>query len=772
MLRKNPTNHQELTRTEYLFDGLGRLKQERRRTAGTNASGPFSVRETQYDAMGHVISVSEWGNGSTAHLAKKTTFSNFDPFGRPTRSVLPDGKVHTFAYDHVREVARTATVSTDLAGNESSATTFENYDPFGRLIQITEPALAGGGGMVTKYFYDVGNRLRRVEQIEGTTTQVRTFTYDQRGFLLSETHPEKGGTVSYLSYDAHGHAGERRDGSTASSLLFTYDAADRPLTISEAASSGGRPLKQFTYDTGTGFGLGQLATAVRFNYLPAPINETIKVTETYSYSGVGGAISARSTQLERNGVAIERFDQTFGWDRGGEIATLGYPRCFNGSCPSTGTAGRTIANTREYGHLISVTEGAATHATLTYHAHGGLATVTHGNGVVDTIADDPAKIGRPGSITAVGAGSQWTETTGAYQWDGMGNIKAIGNDHYAYDRVSRLVDAQVTAMGSQHRQQYTFDGFGNLGSVTTTLAGMAPTTRNIPITPATNRLASPSTYDLRGNLTSWNGATYAYDHLQSTTQITNGAVQWSYAYTADDERIYQVRSGTNEKVFTVRDLDGKLLREYASTGGTTFDYVYRDGLLTARIDQAGTLRHMTLDHLGTPRWVSNALGGKYNSDFYFPFGEEIQAPAALDLRFTGHERDFLETKSTADDIDYMMARFCSPLTGRFLSFDPVGGNPRSPQSWNRFAYVMGNPLKYTDPSGMFGLGVFENIYATPVGMAFDEYLFGGSTTASYNETARMRSGVFLSALDRLAAGRSNFEGLLGQGGADRPRLRI
>jgi hypothetical protein len=74
--------------------------------------------------------------------------------------------------------------------------------------------------------------------------------------------------------------------------------------------------------------------------------------------------------------------------------------------------------------------------------------------------------------------------------------------------------------------------------------------------------------------------------------------------------------------------------------------------------------------LGTPRWVSNAAGGKYNADFYFPFGEEIQAPAALDLRFTGHERDFLETKSTADDIDYMMARFCSPLTGRFLSIDP------------------------------------------------------------------------------------------------------
>jgi hypothetical protein len=50
----------------------------------------------------------------------------------------------------------------------------------------------------------------------------------------------------------------------------------------------------------------------------------------------------------------------------------------------------------------------------------------------------------------------------------------------------------------------------------------------------------------------------------------------------------------------------------------------------------------------------------------------------------------------------MHARFCSPMTGRFTSVDPVlqiRRAQRHPQHWNRYAYAAGNPLKYRDPSG-------------------------------------------------------------------------
>jgi RHS repeat-associated protein len=79
------------------------------------------------------------------------------------------------------------------------------------------------------------------------------------------------------------------------------------------------------------------------------------------------------------------------------------------------------------------------------------------------------------------------------------------------------------------------------------------------------------------------------------------------------------------------------------------------------------------------------------------------------MKFTGHERDLASAGGAGDDLDYMHARHASPLAGRFLAADPVGGNPRNPQSWNRYAYVLDNPLKFTDPYGLFPCPELEEI---------------------------------------------------------------
>jgi RHS repeat-associated protein len=51
-------------------------------------------------------------------------------------------------------------------------------------------------------------------------------------------------------------------------------------------------------------------------------------------------------------------------------------------------------------------------------------------------------------------------------------------------------------------------------------------------------------------------------------------------------------------------------------------------------------------------------------------------------------------------LDYMLARYYSSSLGRFMAVDPGDDTAlEDPQSWNRFAYVRNNPLRYSDPQG-------------------------------------------------------------------------
>lgn len=106
---------------------------------------------------------------------------------------------------------------------------------------------------------------------------------------------------------------------------------------------------------------------------------------------------------------------------------------------------------------------------------------------------------------------------------------------------------------------------------------------------------------------------------------------------------------------------------------------------------------MELASGGWPVWQGN----------YAPFGQEVLPGTATDFvgplpadgtsmhyKFTGKERD------TESGNDYFGARYYASTMGRFMSPDPFGGHLEYPQSLNKYAYVMNNPLRYTDPTGM------------------------------------------------------------------------
>ena len=705
-----------LTDEQVEFDPFGRVYREKRRTP----SGIWAKRTTFYNAMGWKTDVSEWQQDGQPQTSF-TKYQNHDPFGRPTSIRPPDGAAHDvgLSYAGVRSTTRTTKVATGVAGAETTSTTTEIYDRQGRLYQVKEASGAGGAVVTTTYGYHAGGQLKSVSTPSGST-QNRSFNYDGRGFLNSECHPEKGvsgnGCVAYSLYDARGHAGRKVDG--ASSLRFFYDAAERLTQVNDDAA--GLPMKVFTYGTGTSAAdrsRGKVKAAARYNYVVSPpMNATVLITETYTYGGRQGRVSQRDTQNNVAGANRELFRQTFTWNDLGDLASQIYPDCA-AVCPPSSP--RTVSYSYQDGRLTSVPGYANA---LTYHLNGMLSTLTHSNGVVFSQIPDPFGMSRPQSLTASRAGTLWL--SGAYAYDGAGNVKQIGSGYFQYDGVSRLLSGQVntapTGAASLRIQSATFDAFGNIQTLTTDGSQLTTTTSG-----ATNRLTSAG-YDGDGNTRFWNGATYEYDPMGMMKRMVNGGENWIYMYTADDERFWSFRAvNGGGSIWTLRGLDKKVLRTYeAHTSWSTYqDYIYREGQLLAGFRSSGEQRHFDLDHLGTPRLVTD-WGGNFTSfHSYFPFGQEAlplgaTAQGSERMRFTGHERDLAAVtapvggNAQADDLDYMHKRHESPLTGRFLTIDPARGAQKSPQTWNRYSYVSGNPVKYTDPDGRFGLLMLAEILST------------------------------------------------------------
>lgn len=750
--RKATVGGAETTATRQRFDDWGRLISEEERMP---PSGTYAARTTNYNAMG-------WKTFTSGQdTVYGTTFLNFDAFGRPRTIRPPDGGSHdvTLSYQGVRQVMRTTKVATSTSG-ESNAFTTEVYDRYGRLYEVAEP-----NGTKTRYVYDVGNRLSKVCQgASGTGTsncgQQRLFTYDHRGFLLSEQHPEKGasgnGVASYFNYDSRGHALRMIDG--PNDLTFTYDKAERLTQIRETGG-GQRVLKSFSYATqnvsdtqGTDWKKGKVTSASRFNYIGAPFNATAEIRDTFTYRGTEGRASEHSRQMIFSGVDEEKFTTTYAYDGLGLVSTLGYPDCVSGDCPTSDTP-RTATFGYSYGRLTSIPGAIGTAggvSQITYHSNGLVHQVPHGNGVLFTQQNSPQGIVRPADMSAVkGTTTLWA--AGAYDYDGAGNVKAIGAQTYVYDTLSRVLQGNLP--GSS--QSYTYDNYGNLQTITT-----AGSLVNTPTSSSTNRLTAGG-YDAAGNLTSWSGNTYEYDAFNQMTRYHSGAEDWIYIYGADDERFWSYRTTGNGSTWTLRDLDGKVLRQYNShLGWNNYeDYVYRDGLLLAGYFSTGQQRHFDVDHLGTVRLVTNVAGNQVGSHTYYPFGKELTALQEGDvMKFTGHERDLANVAGDGDDLDYMHARHYSLVTGRFLSFDPIGGNPRTPQSWNRYGYVMNRPLSYTDPQGLFPMPYH---YFPPTGMTLEDYGYAMgitvTTTPWGGTTTNPNTGMY--GLNNLIAGGAFFGSL-------------
>jgi len=112
-----------------------------------------------------------------------------------------------------------------------------------------------------------------------------------------------------------------------------------------------------------------------------------------------------------------------------------------------------------------------------------------------------------------------------------------------------------------------------------------------------------------------------------------------------------------------------------------------------------TLYYLHSDHLGSTSLTTNATGGWVGEMKYLPYGSPRPGyptgSVPTDRRFTGQRSE----EATLGSLYDYGARFYSPVVGRFLSADTIVPGAGNPQAFNRYAYTLNNPVKYTDPTG-------------------------------------------------------------------------
>jgi RHS repeat-associated protein len=129
-------------------------------------------------------------------------------------------------------------------------------------------------------------------------------------------------------------------------------------------------------------------------------------------------------------------------------------------------------------------------------------------------------------------------------------------------------------------------------------------------------------------------------------------------------------------------------------------YVYFRGKLVRREAvpqlQNGVWVAQTGTTIGTDRLGSVTYRGYGGAALYYPYGEEETLTANDTQKFATYTRD------SATGMDYAQNRYYASQIGRFTTADPyrASAKRRNPQSWNRYAYVQGDPINGNDPSGL------------------------------------------------------------------------
>ncbi len=268
---------------------------------------------------------------------------------------------------------------------------------------------------------------------------------------------------------------------------------------------------------------------------------------------------------------------------------------------------------------------------------------------------------------------------------------------FAYDHLNRLCEA-----GSD---SYAYDTKGNM----TRRCGVGDYAYDVARPFAVSQVPFNAMIPQREQFISYNarqqpdsiiegGATatftYGADQQRSSMRVTRGETSLSAHYYDGTFNSFHRLRGENLDVKQILYLAGDA---YTAPAAIVRDYG----------SSSWQLRHIIRDNQNSIVAVTDTAGNVLERNSYDPWGVR-RDPTSLTPYAPGEEPELLLGRGYGSHehlgdfgLINMNARLYDPTLCRFLSPDPVVQSPFTPQNLNRYAYCLNNPLRYTDPSGMF-----------------------------------------------------------------------
>lgn len=620
-----------------------------------DTSVPRVAKQISYDALGRAWKVELGTYAGSSFTALQTYTSEFDAVGNRIKQTGPTG-VMQMSYDAANRPVCTAVrmnseffsalpadacLPSALGRYGADRISRVGYDAAGRVVQ-TEAGVGSNLQQVTARFgFSASGQRTTLTDANGNTS---TFEYDGFGRLAKLRYPASprgSGTSSTTDYEAYGYDANGNRTSfrkrDGTTIAYTYDARNR-MTVKDLPGTTTDDV-YYSYE--------KFTPSVN---LPFEIHGRLG-SPTATAEFVMAFDEAGRLKLDLTPIGTGGAGYSATYDVEGNRATAQFG--------STNTKYLYDANSR-----LADISYYTTYAnwqpleTIAYDVLGRKASLTRPNGVVTNYSYDVG-----GRLTGL-AHSAPSVTAGSAQ-------------SFAYNPAGQLIASE------QKSDQYIWTG--------------QPTTTVNYTHDQLNRdaaIAAASGYDNAGNLTSDGTRTFTYDADNRLRSVTGGpaSVSLNYdpwgrlsSYAAGGTTTTYAYAGPNlalEMDLSKPNWLSQQLRSYVSGPGVDEWQLWIEGS-----SSTAQPKWFEQDRLGSVISVSDASGA-VTPYAYGPYGEP-QSWAGSRFRYTG------QIAIPEAQLYHYRARAYDPVMGRFLQTDPIGYDDGP----NIYAYVHGDPVNGTDPSG-------------------------------------------------------------------------